>query len=189
MKTLYTWRNATYLMAFVLLVSCSSSLSYREAMNRNARKIHDAGRLDDANFLVDAKSFNMLEMKLAEAAVTNGYASAIVDLARKHLDQLKDMNDDLNKIARKEKIAMPESISEKHQLYLIDVTKADKQDFDKQYIQTIQRINEENKEQYMRMATDGKDADIRAFAARKLDMLKSHADELDEAEKKLMNTY
>jgi putative membrane protein len=191
MKTLYrslSIKSFTIVMA-ALTISCSSRLSYQEAMNRNARKIDNPENLNDARFLVDATSFNLAEMKLAEAAITNGYASTIVDLSRKHLDELKQMDEDLSKLARKEKVALPAAMSSEHESYVNGVSSIAKEDFDRAYIETVSRINKQNTEKYMTMATDGKDADIRAFSARKLDMLRSHAKALDDAEKKLMNTY
>jgi putative membrane protein len=158
-------------------------------MNKNERKISDAAKLNDARFLVASRSFNLLEMKSAEVATTAGYASAVVDLGRKLLDDHKRMDDDLKTLARKEKIALPSTMSDEHQATYYEISRSNREDFDSNYIKTLQRINEENKEQYMRMATDAQDADIRAFAARKLDMINDHAAKLEQAGQKLMNTY
>ena len=190
MKTHYKFFRCCILMVPALLLgACSQNLTYQEAMNKNERKITDVEKLRDARFLVDAKSFNMLEMKLAETALTSGYASAVVDLARKNLRDHEDMQEDLSALARREKIVLPNMLSEKHQIYLLEVTQSNRTDFDSNYINTLQRINEENKEQYMSMATDAKDADVRAFAARKLDMLRDHGTRMEEVKSKLMNTY
>jgi putative membrane protein len=190
MNTFYKLFNRCLLVLIaVFLISCSQTLTYQEAMNKNERKITDVTKLQDARFLVDAKSFNILEMKLAETAITSGYASAVVDLARRHLQDHKDMEDDLNTLARREKIVLPTLMNDKHQMYLLEVSNSNREDFDTRYIETLQRINEENKEQYMSMATDAKDADVRAFAARKLDMLRNHATRMEEVRSRLMNTY
>lgn len=191
MKTLYNTFivNFLLLLMFLLMASCSSTMTYQEAMSKNERRIQDPEKLQDARFLVEAKSFNMLEMRLTENAITSAYASAVVDLARQYLQEYKDMDDDLETLARREKIALPVAMNDKHQGYLSEVITSDRQDFDQNFIAMIRKMNEENKEQYLNMATEAKDADIRAFAARKLDMLRSHATRMDEVEKKLMNTY
>jgi len=187
MKTLY--KLPVIVAMIFVMVGCSNSLTYQEAMNKNEHKINDAARLNDARFLVASRSFNLLEMKSAELATTAGYASAVVDLARKFLDDHRNMDEDLATLARKEKISLPSSMSDEHQSTYYQISKSDREDFDAAYIKTIQRINEENKEQYMRMATDAQDADIRAFAARKLDMINDHASKLEQVNQKLMNTY
>jgi putative membrane protein len=164
-------------------------MTYQEAMSRNERRIEDPEKLSDARFLVEAKSFNMLELKLTENAITSAYASAVVDLARQQLEEYKDMEDDLETLARKEKIAIPSLMNDKHQSFQYEVVNSGREDFDQKFIETMRKMNEENKEQYLNMATEAKDADIRAFAARKLDMLRAHASRMDDVEKKLMNTY
>jgi putative membrane protein len=191
MKTLYNILiiNCLLLLMFIMMASCSNTLTYQEALSKNERRIDDPEKLHDARFLVDAKSFNMLEMKLTENAVTSAYASAVVDLARQSLEDYKDMEDDLETIARKEKIALPTMMDDKHQAFQYEVVNSDREDFDKKFIEMMRKMNEENKEQYLNMATEAKDADIRAFAARKLDLLRAHATRMDEVEKKLMNTY
>jgi putative membrane protein len=192
MKTLYVksiLNSMQLVIVTTILVSCSSSLTYQEAVSKNERKIEDPEMRSDARFLVEAKSFNLLEMRLTENAVTSGYASAIVDLARTQLQELEDMNDDIDELGRKEKIALPTAMSDQHQSNLFQVTSTDRQDFDRDFIMTMKRINDENKEQYLNMATEAKDADVRAFAARKLDMLRNHATHMEEVEKQLMNTY
>jgi putative membrane protein len=190
MKTLYNKiQTICYVLIAMAVTSCSSNLTYQEAMSRNERKIDDSEKLNDARFLVEAKSFNLLEMKLTENAMTKAYASTIVDMARKQLAEFKDMNDDLQTLARKEKIILPTSMNDQHQSYLTEVVNSTREDFDRDYIQMMRKLNDENKDQYLRMATDAKDGDIRAFAARKLDMLRNHATKMDEVEKQLMNTY
>jgi putative membrane protein len=188
MKTLYKL-PASLVMLMLISGACSTSLSYQEAMNKNERKINNVAELNDARFLVDATSFNILEAKLAENAITSGYASAVVDFARKNLDDHKRMADDIQMLARKEKITIPTMMNDTHQNYLMQVTASNREDFDNNYLKTLQRINEENKEQYMRMATDAADSDVRAFAARKLDMLREHATRMEQVQQKLMNTY
>lgn len=190
MNTFYKLlRGCLLALPVLMLGACSQTLTYQEAMNKNERKITDVNKLRDARFLVDAKSFNLLEMKLTETAMTSGYASAVVDLARKHFEDHENMQEDLSTLARREKIKLPTNMSEQHQAYMIEVTQSNRTDFDNNFISTLQRINEENKEQYMTMATDAQDADVRAFAARKLDMLRAHETRMEEVKSKLMNTY
>jgi putative membrane protein len=191
MKTLYKKTSANFMLFAVMMfaVSCSSNLTYNEATSKNEREIKDPEKLKDARFLEEAKSFNLLEMKLTENAITKAYASAVVDMARKHLGEYKDMNDDLGLLAKKKKIALPSAMNEKHQAYFNDVITSGRENFDREFIQMVRKLNDENKDQYVNMATEAKDGDIRAFAARKLDMLRNQATKMDETEKQLMNTY
>jgi putative membrane protein len=191
MKTLYNASVRILALAGVMIfaVSCSGDLSYQEAINKNDRKIEDEGKRSDARFLVEAKSFNMLELKLSELASTTGYAASIVDLAKRNRKDFEKMNDEIEKLAAREKIALPESMGDEHQATFFEVSKADRQDFDKEYLLAMKKVNEANLERFLRMATDAKDADVRAFAARKLDMMRMHEQRVSEVDDKLLDTY
>lgn len=173
----------------MMMVSCSQDLSYQEAMNKNERKIEDPGKREDAVFLVEAKSNSLLEKKLTEYASVNGYASAIVNLAKKNLNEVKSLAEGVDGLARKEKIAVPEMMDEHDQAKYYEVSRAEREDFDKQFIMTMKHVNDDNIQRFVQMATDAKDDDVRAFAARHLDTFKNRALRLDEVEKELLNTY
>lgn len=191
MKKLYNSINlyVAFALAAILFTSCSQDLTYQEAINKNQRKIDDPDRLDDARFLVDAKSFNLLDMRLAELAAANGYAATIVNLAKRDLTNHEDLSKDLNKLSAKEKIAIPDNMNEEHQAILFDLSKAEREDFDRQYLQALNRINDDITRRFTTMATQAKDADIRAFAARRLGMLREQESLLSEVEDALMDTY
>lgn len=173
----------------IIFVSCSQDLTFQEAMNKNQRKIEDPGRLDDAKFVVEAKSFNLLEKKLSQLAITSGYAATVVAMAKKNSKDYNDLDEVIDELARKEKIAVPTVMNETHQADYYKIANADKEDFDKDYITALREINQENMQRFLTMATEAKDADVRAFAARKLDVLRNQALRMDEVEKQLLNTY
>ncbi|HYG04246.1 MAG TPA: DUF4142 domain-containing protein [Chryseosolibacter sp.] len=191
MKKLYNQIHvyAVVIMACTLLASCSQDLTHHEAINKNQRKIEDPERLDDARFLVEARSFNLLDMRLAELASENGYAASIVNLAKKDIETHEDLARDLNKLAAKEKIAIPDNMNEEHQSILFELSKAEREDFDQQYISALNRINDDITRRFTTMATQAKDADIRAFAARRLGTLREQESLLSEVEDELMDTY
>jgi putative membrane protein len=178
-----------FLFALCLLAACSQDLSYQEAMNKNQRKIEDPEKLVDANFLVETKSNNLLQVKLTDLAAKSGYASAIVNLAKKQMDQLKDMTEDIDNLARKENITVPDIMDDADQGKFYDVSKSDREDFDKAFVQTLKQINDDNIQRFLAMATDARDADVRAFAARHLDVFRTHSENLAQVEKDLLNTY
>jgi putative membrane protein len=190
MKTLYKIIRACMIFGLSFIAaSCSQNLTYHEAMSKNQRKIDDPDKLIDATFLVDAKSFSILETKLAELASTTGYASKIVDLARKDIDAHKKFNEDLTRVASREKVVLPDNMNDQHQSLYYELVKKDREDFDKSYLQVLAKLNEDTAQQFSKMATDAKDEDVRAFAARKLDLLRNQEKSIDDVEDALLNTY
>jgi putative membrane protein len=176
-------------VACALIVGCASRLSYQEALNKNQRKIESTDKLDDAKFLVEAKSINILERELNQSATTAGYAATLVQLAKKNLEDHKNMDKELNKLASKKKIKLPTIMKEEHTALHNELATLAKQDFDKAFIKDLKQINEDNTFKFENMATEAHDADIRAFSARKLDMMRAHAKRLEEVEKELLQTY
>lgn len=192
MKTLYlnTPSQIFYLIAlFAFLAACAPSLTYNEALSRNQNKIEDQERLKDATFLVNAKSYNLLATELTEAAMASGYSATVVEFARQNHEEHLEMAKEINKLARQQKIDLPTEMSDAHQVLLSQVSSSGRRDFDRTFIRVLETISEDINEKYNVMATDALNEDVRAFAARKLDMFKSQQSQLELADQELLNTY
>ncbi|MBT1703392.1 DUF4142 domain-containing protein [Chryseosolibacter indicus] len=192
MKIIYNSTVRNYLCALLILtlaMSCSQNLSYQQALNKNKKQFDDPKALADAQFLVDAKSFNLFESRLSEKAVQSGYSAAVVNMAKKSVEDHKELGEELNKLARKKKIKLPSEMSDSHVKSLGQLTATDREDFDKNYVRMLEQVNEENTYQFENMATAASDADIRAFSARKLGTLRTHAQAIDSVENKLLQTF
>jgi putative membrane protein len=190
MKKLYCCQNLLIVVLLAILLSaCSQDLSYLEAMRKNERKIEDTGKLEDAKFLVEAKSYNLLESRLTQLATTTGYASKVVELAKRNLNDHEKMEEELDNVARKEKVVLPSEMDETHEASYYEVSKTSREDFDKAFLREMKELNDNIMQKFLVMATEAKDDDVRAFAARKLTMLRTHAERFDEVEKELLNTY
>ena len=171
------------------LTSCSSSLSYNEAIQKNTAKVEDPERLDDARFLVDATSYNLLATKMAEAAISSGYSASLVSLAKENLEAHEEMGKELKRLARKEKMVLPAEMNSDHERLLSELTSSDRREFDRTYIRILSEVSEEDSEKFSQMATDAKSEEIRAFAARKLDLFENHENQLQTVDAELLRTY
>ena len=177
------------LVILVFMAACSSSLSYNDAIQKNAIRIQDAEKLDDARFLVDATSYNILATRMAETAVKSGYSSSLVNLAKQNLERHEEMGRELKKLARKQDIVLPAKMDSDHEKLLSELTATDRREFDRAYIRILRDISEEDSEKFSQMATEAQNEDIRAFAARKLDLFESHKEELQTVDAELLRTY
>ncbi|MGC1244121.1 MAG: DUF4142 domain-containing protein [Chryseosolibacter sp.] len=177
------------ILTAALLASCSSSLSYNEALQKNAKRIEDSEKLDDARFLVDAASYNILAMRMAEEAIKSGYSASLVTLAKENHEQHEEMGKELNKLARREKIVLPGEMNDAHQRLLAELTSADRREFDRTYIRILRDVSQEDRGKFSQMATAAESEEVRAFAARKLDLFESHQTELQTVDAELLRTY
>lgn len=177
------------LVSVALMSSCSSSLSYNEAIQKNTSKVEDPERLDDARFLVDAASYNILATRMAEAAINSGYSASLVSLAKENLEEHEEMGNELKKLARKEDMFLPEEMHSDHERLLAELTSSDRREFDRTYIRILTEVSDQDSQKFSQMATDAESEEIRAFAARKLDLFKSHKDQLQTVDAELLRTY
>lgn len=177
------------LVGVSLLSSCSSSLSYNEALQKNVSKIEDTERLEDARFLVDAASYNLLALALAEEAVKSGYSASVVQMARENVEEHEEIAKEIQKLARKEDIVLPTEMNAEHQRLLAELQASDRREFDRTYIRILGDIAQEDSEKFARMATEAKSEEVRAFAARKLGHFESHRTELQTVDAELLRTY
>lgn len=179
-----------YSMAIVALAaSCSTSLSYNEALQKNISRIDDSEKLDDARFLVDAASYNMLVMQMAEEAIKSGYSASVVSLAKENLEEHEEMGRELRKLARREDIVLPGQMNPSHDQLLAELRSADRREFDRTYIRILRDVSQEDRGKFSEMATAAESEDIRAFAARKLDLFESHQNDLQTVDAELLRTY
>lgn len=191
MKNVYkkSMVSALCLISMALMSSCYSSLSYSDALQKNINRIEDPEKQEDARFLVDAASYNILATQLAQEATNSAYSASVVQMARDILEEHEAMAKELKKLARGEKIILPAEMNAEHQRLLAELQSADRREFDRTYIKLLGQIAREDSQKFERIATEGQSEDIRAFAARKLDHFKSHLNQLQTVDADLLRTY
>lgn len=177
------------LIAAAFMVSCSSSLSYNDALQKNIGRIDDPEKLDDARFLVDAASYNILAMKMAEEAIKSGYSASLVSLAKENYEEHEELGRELKKLARQENIVLPDEMNKNHQDMFAELRNSDRREFDRNYIRILRDASQEDRGKFSQMATAAESEDIRAFAARKLDLFESHQTEFETVDGELLRTY
>jgi putative membrane protein len=190
MKNTYRRTSVLYcIVAAAIVTCCSSSLSYNEALQRNAKNIDDPEKQDDARFLVEAASYNMFATELAKAAINSAYSASIVRLAKENLEEHDTMGKELKKLARKEDVVLPAKMNEEHQRLLAQLTGSDRREFDRTYIRVMREASDDDSSRFSEMATKAESEDVRAFAARKLDLFESQKTQLETADAELLKTY
>lgn len=158
-------------------------------MQKNVRTIDNSEKLNDARFLIDAASYNILATKMAEAAIESGYAASVVSLAKDNLEAHEEMGQELRKLARKEDITLPGQMNTEHARILSELTSTDRRAFDKAYLHLLREVGEKDRQKFANMATDAYSDDVRAFAARKLDLFEAHRQAIETADAELLRTY
>jgi putative membrane protein len=175
--------------SFMILASCASNLSYQQALEKNRRTLDNMDQVEDAQFLVEAQSFNLLETRINQLAAEKGYSSDLVNYAKRNVVTHKDVEKELAKLSRKTKMKVPSEMKDEHKRILDDLTATGRADFDAHFIDVLKDVNSENTQLYEEYSTDAHNGDVRAYAARNLGYLRAHAEQLEEVDDQLMQTH
>jgi len=171
------------LMAFALLfvVSCNSGSqtdSTTAAEEKNEQKTDaSAAKVqveDDNEFAVEAASGGLMEVELGTIAAQNASSPKVKEFGQRMVRDHSKANEELKAIAMRKNITLPTTPGDKHQHH-IDELKAKKgADFDKAYMSMMVEDHNEDIKKFENEGQTGKDADIKAFAAGKVTVLKEH---------------
>ena len=129
---------------------------------------------EDAKFATMAASGGMAEVALGNLAKEKSTTKAIQDFGNMMVIDHGNANDELKSIAKSKNITLPDSIDADHKKKIEDLSKMSKKDFDKAYIdamidghkKTLDLMNDE--------AKNGKDAELKAFAAKVAPTVQMH---------------
>jgi putative membrane protein len=177
----------TFLAALLGLAACTpGNLSYTEAMDRNSRKLETEMDRKDATFLVEVANFNLLLQNLNTKARQDGYARVVVDFAdQAHADHAR-MGDELRNLAKNKKVVLPSTMSERFMQLSNELNVGDRRNFDKSYLNTAEMVYKQAIRMFEEAALNAGDARVRAFAASKLEVLRSNERRADSLETQLM---
>ncbi len=129
---------------------------------------------DDQEFVVKAASGGLMEVELGKIAAQNAASAKVKEFGQRMVKDHSKANDELKALASAKNISIPATPGEDHQKH-IDNLKAKKgAEFDKDYIDMMVDDHEEDIKDYEKAASDGKDAQIKAFAQSKVLILKQH---------------
>jgi putative membrane protein len=128
----------------------------------------------DNEFMVEAASGGLMEVQLGELAAQNAASPKVKEFGQRMVKDHTKANEELKAIALKKNISIPATPADKHQHH-IDELKAKKgADFDKAYMSMMVEDHEEDISKFEKEGQDGKDTEIKAFAAGKVAILKGH---------------
>ncbi len=144
------------------------------AEEQNEDKMPNDSAEDDADFMVKAASGGMLEVELGKMATERASSQEVKDFGRKMVEDHTKANNELKALAAKKNITLPTTVSNDHQKHIDDLAKLSGTEFDEEYMQLMTKDHHEDVELFEEATREAKDAEIKAFAAQNLPILKTH---------------
>lgn len=151
-----------------------------EARHENATANTEMGDLKqdkkdfDSDFMTKAASGGMLEVELGRLVAQRGATPEGKQFGQQMVDDHTKANEELKSIAAQKNITLPATLGEDHREVLDDVTDEKGVDMDKKYLQEMVKDHEEDVKEYTEASVRATDADIKAFAAKNVPVLKEH---------------
>jgi putative membrane protein len=169
----------------VVMLSCGSNEnkdSVETAKDANEQKADSTTKMaeiakDDQDFLVKAASGGLMEVQLGKLTAEKSASASVKEFGQKMVTEHSKLNDELRALAAQKNITIPSTPGEDEMKDINKLTDAKMgRDFDKDYMALMVDDHKNDLDKFEKAATDCKDPDIKAFAAKYVPTLKQHLD-------------
>ncbi|HLP71603.1 MAG TPA: DUF4142 domain-containing protein [Bacteroidales bacterium] len=128
------------------------------------------------NFVQEAAYGGMMEVELGRYAQQNASSPRVKNFGAMMVRDHSKANDELKSIAAGKSMTVPATLDDKHQNNMNDVMKKKGADFDKDYMKMMVDDHNKDVDEFRKQSENGKDPEIKAFAAKTLQVLVVHQD-------------
>jgi putative membrane protein len=128
----------------------------------------------DKKFVHKAAMGGMFEVQSGKIAQDKGMAQEVKDFGAKMVEDHGKANDELTAIATAKGIDVPSALDAKHQKMIDDLNAKSGKDFDDLYFSDMTKAHKMDDALFMKEASSGDDADIKAFADKTDKVVKEH---------------
>lgn len=176
----------------ITLASCGTQSNQDDskeiAEEQNEQKFEESDQEDDTDFAVTAADGGMLEVQLAELALTKASSSQVKEFAQTMITDHSKANEELKNLAQSKNISLPTSLSEENQKDYNDLAEKSGAEFDKAYCEFMVKDHKDDLEDFKKAADNAEDPDLKSWAAGKVPVLEHHLSMAEGMEKAVEST-
>ena len=154
--------------------SASTTDSTEQAKDQNEENKTVAE--DDSKFVVTAASGGMMEVEAGQMAQQKGVSQRVKNFGAMMVRDHTQANNELKALAATKNIAVPTGLSEQHQKHINELREKSGKEFDAAYMSMMVDDHKEDVSLFESTSNKGNDADLKAFAAKTLPILRTHLD-------------
>src|ERR1700744_1349112 len=164
--------------------SKSSSSSDSSSVKTDSTKVTAVSSADstsamsDTTFASKAAVGGMAEVALGKMAAAKGASKEVKDFGNMMVMDHGKANDELKAIAQKKNITLPAGLDAEHQAKSDSLSKLSGKDFDKGYVDVMIEGHKKTLALMQSEAANGKDAELKAFAAKTAPVVQMHLDHI-----------
>jgi putative membrane protein len=133
-----------------------------------------AAAASDHHFVTDVAMDGMAEVELGRVAADKASSADVKKFAQRMVDDHSKANDELKTLAQNKNITLPTAVDAKHKAAMDRLSKLSGESFDRAYMQDMVRDHQKAVTAFRTESKGGKDADVKAWAAKTLPTLEEH---------------
>ena len=167
--------------------STTSTDSDEKASSKNHEETSDkaSGKISDKAFLLKAAQSGMTEVQLGQVAQEKGSSSEVKQFGARMVTDHSKANDELKSIASQKGVTVPSALDSTHQAMVEHLKGLSGDAFDRAYVKHMVKDHQKDVAEFQEESTSGQDADIKAFAGKTLEVVKSHLTEIESIQSKM----
>ncbi|MDO6390569.1 DUF4142 domain-containing protein [Pontibacter sp. BT731] len=180
-----------YLASAMLLLgtaSCGPGDSIEQAAAQSVAQFEAAGvqgMKNDALFIAEATSANMLQVQLSELALEKAVSPEVKEMAQEMGAGHQRLMEDLQNVAVQGEFVVPNEMGRAHQKVYDDVSAETGIGFDLAYIKRIREEHDNLLNRYEDMAENAQVMEVKQFASKQLPLLRQHLQKTEALEDRL----
>jgi len=128
----------------------------------------------DKQFAEKAAIGGLAEVQMGNLAQQKAASDQVRQFGMRMVQDHTKANDELKQVASNKGIQLPTALDSKHQKKMEKLSKMTGAEFDKAYMDDMVSDHKEDVSEFKKEANGGKDADLKAFAAKTLPTLQEH---------------
>lgn len=172
----------------VLFIACNNQQNKTDKNLKDDALLVENARVeanDDSNsgepqsvedFVKEAAIGGMAEVELGRYVEQNAVNPRVKNFGSMMVRDHTKANEELKSIASQKNIQLPASMDDKHMNNVNELKKKQGAELDKDYMRDMVDDHEKDVDKFRKQSEDGKDAEIKAFAAKTLPILQMHLD-------------
>jgi putative membrane protein len=165
--------NLTF-AAGVLALGSLALVAQDTSSTGGADRMNNGGGSPDQAFMIKAAQGGLTEVELGNVAKSNAQSDAVKQFGQRMVDDHSKANDELKSLAAQKNVTLPTSLDAKHQSMKDKMSGMKGAGFDKAYMRDMVNDHRKDVSEFQKEADNGKDPDVKAWAAKTLPTLKDH---------------
>lgn len=142
-------------------------------------------KTSDKDFLLKAAQGGMTEVQLGQLAQKKGSSADVKQFGSRMVTDHSKADSELKTLASQKGVTVPANLDSTHQAMVDHFKHLSGDSFDRAYVKMMVKDHRQDAAEFQQESTSAQDADVKAFAGKTLEVIKSHLSQIESIESKM----